>query len=93
MNNTIEILDGREIPCSIKHGLIIAKWRALAVGEAFVLVNDHDPVRLQKQFSELWPGTFAWKYLRQSPNEFHIEIAKLKPLLETVEAQPLSCGH
>jgi uncharacterized protein (DUF2249 family) len=93
MNSTIETLDGREIPCSIKHGMIIAKWQSLPVGHAFVLINDHDPVRLQKQFAELWPGTFDWKYLLQSPNEFHIRITKLQPLPETVEAEPLNCGH
>ena len=50
------------------------------VGAAFVLVNNHDPVRLQKQFAELWPETFAWKYLAQGPEEFCVKITKLKPL-------------
>jgi len=93
MNEPIEIFDGREIPCSVKHGQIIAKWRALPAGAAFVLVNDHDPVRLHQQFSGLWPETFAWKYLVQGPDEFRIQITKLKPLPETVEAELLSCGH
>jgi uncharacterized protein (DUF2249 family) len=93
MNTQIEIFDGREIPCSVKHGLIIAKWRALPVGQAFVLVNDHDPVRLRNQFTELWPETFAWNYLLQSPGEFRVVITKLKPLPDAVEAQPLNCGH
>ena len=93
MNPTIEIFDGRNIPCSEKHGQIIAKWQALPVGAAFVLINDHDPVRLHNQFSELWPGTFAWKYLMQGPEEFRIEITKLQPLPEAAIAEPLSCGH
>ena len=93
MNAQIEIFDGREIPCAVKHGLIIAKWRALPVGQAFVLVNDHDPVRLRNQFAELWPETFAWNYLLQSPKEFRVEITKLKPLPDAIEAQPLNCGH
>jgi uncharacterized protein (DUF2249 family) len=93
MNNQIEIFDGREIPCSVKHGLIIARWRALPVGQAFVLVNDHDPVRLRNPFTKLWPETFAWNYLLQAPKEFWIEITKLKPLPDAVEAQSLNCGH
>jgi uncharacterized protein (DUF2249 family) len=93
MNNPIEIYDGRTIPCSEKHGQIIAKWRALPVGRAFVLINNHDPVRLHKQFSELWPGTFAWQSVAKGPEEFHIQITKLKALPETTEAPPFSCGH
>jgi len=93
MNQSIEIFDGREIPCAQKHGLIIAKCRALPVGAAFVLVNNHDPVRLQKQFAELWPETFAWKYLAQGPEEFRIQITKLQPLPETTAPEPLVCGH
>ena len=93
MNNQIDIFDGRAIPCSQKHGLIIEKWRALPVGQSFVLVNDHDPARMRTQFAELWPGTFEWKYLVQGPDEFRIQITKLKPLPETVAAFPLACNH
>jgi uncharacterized protein (DUF2249 family) len=93
MNNQIEIFDGRAIPCSVKQGLIIEKWRALPVGAAFVLVNDHDPARLYQQFTGLWPETFDWKYLVQGPEEFRIQITKLKPLPETATPEPLSCGH
>jgi uncharacterized protein (DUF2249 family) len=93
MNHQIEIFDGRAIPCSVKHGLIIEKWRALPVGAAFVLVNDHDPARMHQQISELWPETCDWKYLVQGPEEFRIQITKSKPLPETATPEPLSCGH
>lgn len=93
MNNQIEIFDGRAIPCSEKHGQIIDKWRALPVGQSFILVNNHDPLRLKKQFGELWPETFAWKYLAPTPDECRIQITKLKPLPEVEFPAPLSCGH
>jgi uncharacterized protein (DUF2249 family) len=93
MNNTIETLDGREIPCSIKHGMIIAKWQALPVGQSFILINNHEPVRLKNQFGELWPETFAWQCDAKGPEEFHIQITKLKPLPVTAEPLPLDCGH
>jgi uncharacterized protein (DUF2249 family) len=93
MNTTIDIFDGREIPCAQKHGQIIAKWQALPVGVVFALINNHDPVRMHHQFSELWPGTFEWKYLVQGPDEFHIQIRKLKPLPTTTAPEPLTCGH
>lgn len=93
MNNQIEIFDGRAIPCSEKHGMIIAKWQSLSVGQSFILINNHEPVRLKNQFSELWPDTFAWEYLAQSPEECRVQITKLKPLPEVAEVAPLSCGH
>ncbi len=93
MNKIMDIYDGRAIPCSEKHGQIIAKWRALPVGQSFVLINSHDPVRLHNQIAELWPGTIDWKYLVQKPEEFQIQITKLKPLPEVAEIQPLVCHH
>ena len=93
MSNPIEIYDGRTIPCSEKHGQIIAKWQSLPVGQSFILINNHDPVRLRNQISELWPGTLAWEYLAQNPDEYRIQITKLKSLPESVEASPLNCGH
>jgi uncharacterized protein (DUF2249 family) len=93
MNNQTEIFDGRAIPCSEKHGQIIEKWQSLPVGQSFILINNHDPLRLKKQFGELWPETFAWKYLAQNPDEYRIQITKLKVLPETGTPSPLHCGH
>jgi uncharacterized protein (DUF2249 family) len=92
MNHPIEIFDGRAIPCSVKHGLITEKWRALPAGQVFVLVNDHDPTNLRRQFSERWPGTFEWKYLESGPENFRIQITKLAPLPEGSVPAALSRG-
>ena len=86
--------DGRSIPCSVKHGLIIQKWLDLAVGDYFVLLNDHDPVRMRDQFSAEWPGAFAWQHLQNGPDEFRVKITKLKALAEPADAElSCSCGH
>lgn len=71
------LFDVREIPCRIKHGQIFQRWFDLAVGEYFVLVNDHDPVPLYYQFSSQFPGAFAWEYIVRGPEEFHVRITKL----------------
>jgi len=76
--NPQDIFDGRSVPCSVKHGLIIQRWLDLGVGECFVLLNDRDPARLREQFSAQWPGTFSWEYLVQGPDEFQAKITKLK---------------
>ena len=77
---TEKVMDVRPIPCSIKHGQIIQKWRDLAVGDYFVLLNDHDPVPLYYQFSAQWPDTFTWQHIVKGPDEFRVKITKLKPL-------------
>ena len=89
-----KIFDGRSIPCSVKHGLIIQKWLDLAAGDYFVLLNDHDPVRMHQQFSAEWPGAFAWQHLQIGPDEFLVKIIKLKALAEPADAElSCSCGH
>jgi uncharacterized protein (DUF2249 family) len=89
-----KIFDGRSIPCSVKHGQIIQKWLNLAVSDYFVLVNDHDPVRLHDQFSAQWPLSFSWEHLTKGPDEFRVKITKLKALAESADAElSCSCGH
>jgi uncharacterized protein (DUF2249 family) len=87
-----KVMDVRAIPCSIKHPLIVKTWMELAVGDHFVLLNDHDPVRLHDQFSASWPDTLAWQYLVQGPDEFRVKITKLKELGEPAEPVATTCG-
>ena len=89
--NPENIFDGRSVPCSVKHGLIIQKWLNLAVGGYFVLLNVRDPARLREQFSAQWPDTFSWEYLVQGPDEFQVKITKLKAI-GTVSAEVGCCG-
>lgn len=84
-------LDVRSIPCSVKHGRIIQKWLELAVGDYFVLLNDHDPVPLHHQFSAEWPEAFSWEHLGKGPSEFRVKITKLKSLGKAVEPE-ITCG-
>jgi uncharacterized protein (DUF2249 family) len=72
--------DVRAIPCRIKHGLIFQRWYDLPVGGHFVLINDHDPVPLRYQFAGQFPDAFAWDYLENGPDEFHVKITKLAPV-------------
>lgn len=68
--------DVREIPCSIKHGLIFKRWEALRPGEHFVLVNDHDPVPLYYQFSAQFNDAVGWEYEQRGPDVFAVRITK-----------------
>jgi len=87
------VMDVRPIPCSIKHGLIIRTWIELAVGDHFVLLNDHDPVPLYYQFAAQWPGAFTWEHLVKSPGECRVKITKLRAVVEAGQLVTGSCGH
>lgn len=71
-------MDVREIPCSIKHGLILRTCAELPVGGHFILLNGRDPVPLREEIANGWPGAFAWEYLVQNPDEVRVKITKLQ---------------
>jgi len=70
------VLDVREIPPRERHPRIFATFRALQVGEAMELVNDHDPRLLYYQFQAEMPGTFTWRYLAAGPEVWQVEIER-----------------
>ena len=72
---TIE-LDIRPVPVPQKHPTIFSTFDALTVGDAMLLINDHDPVPLFYQFAAEYSGTFRWEYLEQSPELFRVRIEK-----------------
>ncbi len=72
---TVE-LDVRPIPVREKHPTIFRTFDGLAVGEAILLINDHDPKPLYYTFLAERAGTFAWNYLEQGPEVWRVEIRK-----------------
>ncbi len=82
-------LDVREIPPRIRHPKIFETFDALAPGEAFVLVNDHDPKPLFYQFQAERVGSFGWRYLEEGPEVWRVEISRALPPItaeQTVDA-------
>jgi uncharacterized protein (DUF2249 family) len=72
-----KIMDVRPIPCSVKHGQILQRWRELPLGDHFVLVNDHDPVPLHYQFKAEFPEQFTWEHLLRGDDEFRVKITRV----------------
>lgn len=82
-------LDVREIPPRIRHPKIFETFDALAAGQAFVLVNDHDPKPLFYQFQAERAGSFGWRYLQEGPEVWRVEISRTLPPItaeQTVDA-------
>jgi hybrid cluster-associated redox disulfide protein len=72
-------LDVREIAPRERHGLIFETFGSLQPGEAFVLVNDHDPKPLYYQFNAEQAGQFTWEYLEQGPETWRVRVGKFPP--------------
>lgn len=70
-------LDVRGMRRPEKHPAIFATYAALAVGDAFVLINDHDPQHLHEEFEADHAGSYAWEYLNREARDWRIRIAKL----------------
>ena len=69
-------LDVRVIPPRDKHPTIHRTFDALAPGEQFELVNDHNPKPLHYEFQAERPGRFTWTPLEQGPEVWRIAIGK-----------------
>ncbi|OMC09906.1 DUF2249 domain-containing protein [Mycobacterium sp. SP-6446] len=70
-------LDVRALRKPDKHPTIFATYAALAAGESFVLVNNHDPKHLRDEFDADLPGSYGWEYVERGPQVWRIRISKL----------------
>lgn len=69
-------LDVRELPHGERHTTIFATFAALGPGEAFTLVNDHDPRPLYYQFDAEHHGEFSWDYAEEGPRTWRVRIGR-----------------
>jgi uncharacterized protein (DUF2249 family) len=70
------IVDVRSIIPRERHSLIFNTFLALAPGQAFILVNDHNPKPLYYQFQAEHAGTFRWDYLESGPDVWRVRIGR-----------------
>ena len=75
--NAPEVLDVREIPQGRRHPRIFGIYARLTPGESFVLVNNHDPKPLRREFQAAYPDRFGWDYLEAGPERWRVRIGRL----------------
>ncbi len=71
------VLDVRTIVPRQRHPLIFQTFDGLAPGEAFQLVNDHDPKPLFYQFQHERPNAFGWQYDEQGPELWRVTVSRV----------------
>lgn len=77
MTVAMGLIDVRTVPPPQRHPLIFGTFDALAPGQAFEIVNDHDPLPLYFQFEKTRLGQFDWRYLEAGPAQWHVRIARV----------------
>lgn len=70
------VVDVREVPHGRRHPRIFARFARLAPGEAFILVNNHDPKPLCREFEAAHAGAFTWDYLESGPEQWRVRIGR-----------------
>jgi uncharacterized protein (DUF2249 family) len=75
--NTPDVVDVREVPHGRRHPRIFGVYARLAPGESFVLVNNHDPKPLRREFQATYPDRFGWDYLEAGPERWRVRIGRL----------------
>lgn len=71
-----KVIDVREIRPAERHPMIFQTFEDLKAGEAFILVNDHDPKPLYYQFKFEREGQFTWDYMEEGPTAWRVRIGK-----------------
>ena len=74
--NVTNTVDVRTIIPRERHPLIFSTFHNLAPGDAFLLVNDHDPKPLYYQFQFEQTGKFTWDYLEQGPEVWRVRVGR-----------------
>lgn len=71
-------IDVQTIVPAERHGFIFKNFDSLAEGESLIVVNDHDPRPLLRQFQEMRPEQFKDEYLEAGPKVWRVKITRTK---------------
>lgn len=77
MNTATTTYDLRSLVPAQRHQLAFQAFDALGAGEAFELINDHEPRGLLMQFAEQRANAFDWQVMQAAPGAWRIRIQRL----------------
>lgn len=75
-DNVKETIDVRDLIPMMRHTKIFQLFDELKSGEAFILINDHDPKPLYYQFLHERSDQFSWDYLEKGPVDWRVRISR-----------------
>ena len=74
----MQTIDVRTISPHERHPTIFKLFDSLAEGDAFIIVNDHDPKPLSVQLNMIHFGKGDWEYLESGPLLWRVKIGRKK---------------
>lgn len=80
----VYVLNVTLIEPRMKHPTIFKQFDALKKGEAFQILNDHDPKPLYYQMLGERGNVFTWEYLEKGPQWWRVQIRKNNGPAETL---------
>lgn len=72
-----QVIDVRPVAPRDRHPLIFGTFDDLAIGESFILINDHDPKPLYYQFLHERTDQYHWLYLEEGPETWRVRITRV----------------
>lgn len=87
------VMDVRQVPCSIKHGLILQTWQDLPVGGFFIVRNHHAPERIRQQIEASYPGALQWEVVAAAPEDVSVRLTKVNGAAPAVPLVAAACNH
>ena len=78
------------LPRPERHPLVFEALDRLAVGESFVILNDHDPHPLRMRIEKMRAGEMGWEYVERGPDTFRVRLTRIA--LPAGNAGPVSSG-
>jgi uncharacterized protein (DUF2249 family)/quercetin dioxygenase-like cupin family protein len=79
-------LDVRQIVPRDRHPAVFKQFDGLASGECMILISDHDPLPLRRQFETQRGPQFSWEYLERGPSVWRVRIGRSDDQLPGVRA-------
>lgn len=79
MSQVIEEIDVRTIAPRERHAVLFDRFDHMLPDEAFVIVNDHNPIPLRRQLEGRTPGEVQWTYLQEGPDLWRVQIGRQEP--------------
>lgn len=73
----VELVDARSVPAPLCRTLIFAAFDALAGGEGFDVLDDHEPAALYAEFGRRHDGEFRWSCVECGPRRWRVRIERL----------------
>lgn len=72
-----QTIDVRQIPKPQRHARIFELFARLQTGEQLVLLADHEPQNLRREFERDQPGAFDWQARALDPGQWRVLLTRL----------------